>query len=382
MANGKIKTLFSDKEKTEALFPRTKISAVSDNNGVGLDALLNNMNAEIDAKATEAFVTNKIVEAQLSGGGGSGDIDLSGYATKDDVKNIDFPVDSVNSKTGAVTLSASDVGAVPTTRKVNNKALSSDITLSASDVSAVPTSRTVNGKALSSNITLSASDVGAAAASAVGTNKVFNKLTDIGITTFPTTMKTVVNSMPNNSTLMLDSRDIIAGSTNEISDLGIGNAGMYMFMRGNSNARVSLLHIYGSTSASTSYVNYGCYAATSNTVTWIRATKTTKVKLWENAKISSAFNAQTVSVDLSDYDGVEILYYVDSTTNIYQNTGFIKKGLPGIMYYVTASAGNRLHRNFTVNTTGIKFETAEASSGASAGGLCIPYQIYGIKGVG
>lgn len=60
-----------------------------------------------------------------------------------------------------VTLSASDVGAVPTTRKVNSKALSSDITLSASDVSAVPTTRKVNNKALSSDITLSASDVGA-----------------------------------------------------------------------------------------------------------------------------------------------------------------------------------------------------------------------------
>lgn len=69
--------------------------------------------------------------------------------------------------------SASDVGAVPTSRKVNNKALSSDISLtasdvgarannwmpSASDVGAVPTSRTVNGKALSGNISLSASDV-------------------------------------------------------------------------------------------------------------------------------------------------------------------------------------------------------------------------------
>lgn len=58
-------------------------------------------------------------------------------------------------------MGASDVGAVPTTRTVNKKALSANITLGASDVGAVPTSRTVNGKALSSNITLSASDVGA-----------------------------------------------------------------------------------------------------------------------------------------------------------------------------------------------------------------------------
>ena len=108
--------------------------------------------------------------------------------------------------------SAADVGAVPTSRTVNGKALSSNITLSASDVGArastwvpsisdlgvtataaelnkldgvtattaelnyvdgvtsniqtqlnakVPTTRTVNGKALSGNISLTASDVGA-----------------------------------------------------------------------------------------------------------------------------------------------------------------------------------------------------------------------------
>lgn len=35
--------------------------------------------------ATQAFVTNKIAEAQLSGGGDGGSIDLSGYATKDEL---------------------------------------------------------------------------------------------------------------------------------------------------------------------------------------------------------------------------------------------------------------------------------------------------------
>lgn len=67
---------------------------------------------------------------------------------------------------------------VPVTRKINKKALSSDVSLnaadvgarssdwtpSAADVGAVPTSRTVNGKALSGNISLTASDVGAALA--------------------------------------------------------------------------------------------------------------------------------------------------------------------------------------------------------------------------
>lgn len=86
MATGKVKTLYSNKEKTEALFPRTKTSAISDANGVGLDAILDDM-------ATETFVQTKIAEAQMSGG----NVDLSGYATKDELN----------------ALSADDVGAQP-----------------------------------------------------------------------------------------------------------------------------------------------------------------------------------------------------------------------------------------------------------------------------
>lgn len=38
---GKIKNLFEDKDMTISVFPRTKVKAVSDDNGVGLDAILN-----------------------------------------------------------------------------------------------------------------------------------------------------------------------------------------------------------------------------------------------------------------------------------------------------------------------------------------------------
>jgi len=81
-------------------------------------------------------------------------------------------VKSVNGKIGAVILSASDVGAVPTSRKVNNKALTSDITISASDVGAVPTSRKVNNKALTSDITINVSDIAGLVSSklALGSN--------------------------------------------------------------------------------------------------------------------------------------------------------------------------------------------------------------------
>lgn len=47
---------------------------------------------------------------------------------------------------------------VESTRTINGHDLSANITLTAADVGAVPTTRTVNGKALSANITLGASD--------------------------------------------------------------------------------------------------------------------------------------------------------------------------------------------------------------------------------
>ena len=40
MITGEIKTLYSDKEKTTSLFPRTKTSAVSDADGRNLDVIL------------------------------------------------------------------------------------------------------------------------------------------------------------------------------------------------------------------------------------------------------------------------------------------------------------------------------------------------------
>lgn len=169
-------------------------------------ALITAADDKIDAHITDTDNPHEVTKAQI------------GLNNVDNVKQYSasnpppYPVTSVNGETGSVNLSASDVGArpdtwvptlnnlgitataselnkldgatvttqeinyldgvsssiqtqlngkVPTSRTVNNKALSSNITLSAADVNAVPTSRTVNGKPLSSNITLSASDVGA-----------------------------------------------------------------------------------------------------------------------------------------------------------------------------------------------------------------------------
>lgn len=65
-------------------------------------------------KYMEDYVASAINNAQIGGGSG-GDIDLSIYATQGyvdtKISQIDYPVDSVNGKTGTVSLSADDVGA-------------------------------------------------------------------------------------------------------------------------------------------------------------------------------------------------------------------------------------------------------------------------------
>ena len=82
----------------------------------------------IKVNGTAQPITNKAVDiavptdnSQLNNG--------AGYITESQV-----PVKSVNGKTGVVDLSASDVGAVPTTRTVNGHALSSNVTVTKSDV--------------------------------------------------------------------------------------------------------------------------------------------------------------------------------------------------------------------------------------------------------
>ena len=97
--------------------------------------------------------------------------------------------------------------------------------------------------------------------------KLYFSLGELGISDFPTTMNAVVTAMPNNSMLVIDSRNIVSGDE-IISDLGISFAGMYVILRGNSRARVSMMCISGTSDATTNNVLYGCYAMDTDTVIW------------------------------------------------------------------------------------------------------------------
>jgi hypothetical protein len=85
---GEIKTLYTDSSKEKVLLPVTKTKAITDDQGINLDVLL-------ASKASESFVTNKIAEAQLGGGSGGGDIDLSGYVTKDELNTAKGEINSI-----------------------------------------------------------------------------------------------------------------------------------------------------------------------------------------------------------------------------------------------------------------------------------------------
>lgn len=116
----------------------------------------------------------------------------------------------------------------------------------------------------------SLSDLGAAAAQ--HTHNVFSSLTEIGITTFPTTMYEVCTSMPKNSMIVIDTR-VINGthdtySTEVISDWGTTLNGVAIICKGFTAARMTMLIMYGTSTATDAQLVYGNYAYESNVVNW------------------------------------------------------------------------------------------------------------------
>ena len=105
--------------------------------------------------------------------------------------------------------------------------------------------------------------------------------------------------------------------------------------------------------------------------------------LWTNASPASAFAAQTVNLDLSDYDAVKVEFYApDFSANCWEF------GTVGAVRRTQAfmSVNGRHIRNFLATSTGVVFSKGEASSGQTTGvgdnnGTMIPQRIFGIKGV-
>ena len=97
-------------------------STITDSNLTANRALISNSSGKVDVSA--------VTSTEL----GYLDGVTSNIQTQLNSKLSTAPVTSVNSKTGAVKLTAADVSAVPTTRTVNGHALSANVTVSKSDV--------------------------------------------------------------------------------------------------------------------------------------------------------------------------------------------------------------------------------------------------------
>ena len=103
--------------------------------------------------------------------------------------------------------------------------------------------------------------------------------------------------------------------------------------------------------------------------------------LASNASSSSSFAAQTVSVDLSDYDFVFIYYQL--ATDDAATFGAI--GKVGTKITTSTIYNTRVIREATITSTGVAFDSGLAGTLTGNVGTsnekAIPIYIYGIKGV-
>lgn len=103
-------------------------------------------------------------------------------------------------------------------------------------------------------------------------------------------------------------------------------------------------------------------------------------KVWENASPTSAFAAQTLTIDLSQYDSVQIVYRMLST-QLYEVMYQAIKGSVLFANAVSGSSTNDWSRVTTINSDSIVFASGEQGSSSNINTVMIPYKIYGIKGV-
>lgn len=148
------------------------------------------------------------------------------------------------------------------------------------------------------------SELGAAADE--HTHNTFSSLTEIGITTFPTTMQLVSEAMPANSMIIIDTRRINGtGSdyeTETISDWGNTANGVAIITKGVSTARIGMLILYGTTATTSANIHYGSYAHDANNVNWVNI---------DERYVNKISNYSAVDLNTLTDPG---LYYVSSGT--------------------------------------------------------------------
>ena len=137
----------------------------------------------------------------------------------------------------------------------------------------------------------------------------FGSLTEIGITTFPTTMSAVASAMPANSMIVIDTRRVNGSGTGYdteiISDWNNATNGMAFIMKGVTTARVTMMILYGSSESDHGDFTVGNYATTNNTVSWTTSDD------FLDGKVNKIINKAAVNLNTLIEPG---FYYVSSGT--------------------------------------------------------------------
>lgn len=144
-------------------------------------------------------------------------------------------------------------------------------------------------------------------------HNIFSSLTEIGITTFPTTMKAVSEAMPANSMIVIDTRRIngveTGYNTETISDWNSIANGTALIMKGVTTARVTMLILYGSSESDHGDFTVGNYAVNNNTVSWTQSND------FLDKKVDKIIKRAAVDLNTLTESG---LYYVsDETTDLH-----------------------------------------------------------------
>ena len=103
--------------------------------------------------------------------------------------------------------------------------------------------------------------------------------------------------------------------------------------------------------------------------------------LWTNSTPTGSFNAQSVSVDLSDYGGVLIQFATSDGTNLYVSSMIVlKNSVRHALVQSIPNSGTLRTRFATAEDTGVTFSTGYSGASTSTNSA-VPYAIYGLRGI-
>ena len=104
--------------------------------------------------------------------------------------------------------------------------------------------------------------------------------------------------------------------------------------------------------------------------------------LWTNPSPSSSFAAQTVALDLSEYNLILVQFLRATNTTSFRGTdiSIVGSASTGIIGGVDSVNSSVLSRSYESTTNGVTFALGRANNESSSDSAwCIPTYIYGIK---